>query len=654
MREIPYNYEKILEIRAFEEALLKLFEENLISGTIHTCIGQEATAVAAMKYVGTRDHIFSNHRCHGHYLAYGGPPRALLAEIMSKESGLCQGKGGSQHIHYKNFFSNGIQGGIVPNAVGVAFADKLAATGGRAIVFLGDGTLGEGIVYEAFNIAAVYALPVLFIVEDNQYAMSTKKSDMFSGDIRERITGFGIPAYEIESTDVNDLEKFFSKVFKKLSQRKSPICAIVHNYRLGPHSKGDDFRDKNEILEHRKNDPIVYIKNEFGEDFCNSLLTQKKKEFRELAMQIANEDELNDDIGCIWENETKGEGDFSALGFFHDYHVGRIKEAFADALAHYKNLVMIGEDIKDPYGGAFRGTKGLSTAFPQQVFNMPISEACMVGMAVGMSLNHLIPIVEIMFGDFVTLAFDQILNHASKYEWIYGNGVTLPLVIRFPSGAGRGYGATHSQSVEKFLVGIPGIRTIALAFCFDPYVIYRELFRSVCHPTIVVENKQLYSRTSALISNNEYDGFEVKEIKSHDFPSVRFTADSSDKADFYAITYGGMSECVIEAAKELMIIEEIQVDVIVISQLSPLPILDLQEFIPADGCVLTIEEGTKTAGIGAEVIASCIEKGIGNQFFRIAAKDTPIPCGKRLEKLVIPDAERIVEQIRGFYYENRN
>ena len=141
-------YDMAVKIRAFERTALELFAQDKLSGTTHTYIGQEATAAAAMSFVGERDVVFSNHRCHGHYLAYGGDERALLAEIMSKESGLCGGRGGSQHIHYKNFYTNGIQGGILPNALGVAFAKKLDQKKDRTVVFLGDGTLGQGVVYE--------------------------------------------------------------------------------------------------------------------------------------------------------------------------------------------------------------------------------------------------------------------------------------------------------------------------------------------------------------------------------------------------------------------------------------------------------------------------------------------------------------------------
>ena len=234
----PNMYETVIKIRAFEEHVLDMFEKNLLSGTTHTYIGEEATAVAIMQFIRDNDTVFSNHRCHGHYLAYGGSEKELLAELMSKESGICHGKGGSQHLHYKNFYTNGIQGGIVPNALGVAFSDKLKGNDNRTIVFLGDGTLGQGVVYEAFNLAAILDAPMVFVVEDNGYAMSTKCSDVIYGDISERIQAFGIKTYDITSTDTDELYAFLKVCLiiyqekKSLWRRLFTIIDLLHIQRV--------------------------------------------------------------------------------------------------------------------------------------------------------------------------------------------------------------------------------------------------------------------------------------------------------------------------------------------------------------------------------------------------------------------------------------
>lgn len=635
-------YDKVIKIRAFEETILNLFSQNRLSGTTHTYIGEEATAVALMSYVGENDVVFSNHRCHGHYIAYGGPAEKLLAEIMSKESGLCQGRGGSQHIRYKNFYTNGIQGGIVPNALGVAFSKKIDNKQDNTIVFIGDGTLGQGVVYESVNIAVANDIPILFVVEDNQYAMSTKRADVISGDICKRFQGFDIKTYEVSSTDVDELGAFFKDVFEYLNEERKPVCAIVHNYRLGAHSKGDDTRDQQEIEANKINDPIFLLEKKIGKEAVSLCYEKYKDTFAKLADEI----ELDNYITI-----TEPEPIFKATNesFLHDGNlrcVELLQSAFDEQLKKNSNTIVYGEDICDPYGGAFKVTKGLSTKYPGQVYNMPISEACMTGMAVGMAMDGKIPVVEMMFGDFVTLAFDQLLNHAAKYSWVYGENVKVPMIVRAPMGGKRGYGPTHSQSLEKYLVGIPLLRVLALSFVHNPATLYKSLFESIEGPTVVIENKKLYAERIANISEGRYRDFEVVEKNNYGFSTLMFSYDVENKADFDLITYGGMARECLEAAETLMMEDEIQVNVIVLSQLSPLPMKDLLELIDSNSNIVFAEEGSKCAGIGAEVFAQFAERGLGHKYARIASFDSPIPNGIVLENQVVPGKEIIVEQLR--------
>ena len=641
-------YEKVVQIRAFEELILDLFAQNKLSGTTHTYIGEEATAAAVMKYVSDHDTVFSNHRCHGHYLAYGGPARSLLAEIMSRESGLCGGRGGSQHIHYKNFFTNGVQGGIVPNAVGVAFASKLKNDKSNTVVFIGDGTLGQGVVYEAMNIASVYSIPVVFVIEDNQYAMSTKRADAIAGNIRDRISGFNIETVEIESTDVDELDAFFKTVFDRINLERKPICAIVHNYRLGAHSKGDDTRDPEEIEAHRRNDPVALIEKKIGKDEVERIYRDYKKQLESFVSELDNEPVSR--VEGYANTSIKPTASF--LPKAEKRYVEGIREAFLHQLSENDRTVIMGEDLRDPYGGPFKATKGLSALYDKQIINMPISEACMVGLAVGMSMSGMLPVVEMMFGDFITLGFDQLLNHASKYAWVYGSEIKNPMIVRVPSGAKRGYGPTHSQSLEKFLIGIPCIKVFALSPILDPETAYRTVFQGISEPVVIIENKKLYGQKTWKAENGRYGDFTVTEYQSCGFPTVKLSIDPDSRPDYYAITYGGMLEDTLSAATRLMMEEEIQVDVISLGQLSPLPIQDLMAcgLDGGDASVIAIEEGTKTGGIGAEIIAQCCENHLGSRFFRIAAPDIPIPNGIALEKQIIPDAESIVKRIKDIHH----
>lgn len=643
--DIKNDYRIVIKIRAFEELILDLFGRNKLSGTTHTYIGEEATAAAFMNYIKEEDTVFSNHRCHGHYLAYGGPAKLLLAEIMSKESGLCQGRGGSQHIHFKNFYTNGIQGGIVPNAVGVALANKYQGKQANTAVFLGDGTLGQGVVYEAFNIASVYSAPVVFIIEDNQYAMSTKRTDVIAGEIKNRIEGFDIKSFEIESTDVDQLNQFFRDVFSYIDRTRKPVCAIVHNYRLGAHSKGDDTRNPAEVAEHQQFDPVTLVYQKIGKKNGERIYQEFRGELDRYVEELDKEKSIV--LTPPTQTAYNGIGN-SFLPTEEKRYVEGIRTAFENQLKLHPKIVIMGEDVREPYGGPFKATKGLSLKFDKQIINMPISEACMVGVAVGMSMNNMWPVVEMMFGDFITLGFDQLLNHASKYAWIYGDNVKNPLMIRVPSGAKRGYGPTHSQSLEKYLIGIPCIKVLALSPIIDPPKIYEAVFESINEPIIIIENKKLYGQKTWKVEKNKYKDFIVKEINNYGFPTVILSLDPDNKPDYYAVTYGGMAEDSLNAAIELMMKEEIQIDIVVLTQLSPLPIEDLKDCILSDVPVITIEEGTKTGGIGAEVIAQCAEYKIGSKYYRIATPDMPIPNGIMLECQIIPGQERIVNEIKGY------
>ncbi|MBS1912140.1 MAG: thiamine pyrophosphate-dependent dehydrogenase E1 component subunit alpha [Bacteroidetes bacterium] len=245
-------------IRETEERILELFSQGKLRGTTHTCIGQEANAAGIIGHLGSNDIIFSNHRCHGHYLAYTRDVDGLIAELMGKRTGVCGGLSGSQHLCSGNFYSNGVQGGIVPNAVGMAFAERLKGSGSIATVFLGDGTLGEGVVYESMNIASLWRAPVLFVVEHNGYAQSTPAHLQIAGSVAARPLAFGIDTMEIESTDVEVISAAAGAAVGAVRGEMRPACLIVNTYRFSPHSKGDDHRDPAEIEERRRRDPLLY------------------------------------------------------------------------------------------------------------------------------------------------------------------------------------------------------------------------------------------------------------------------------------------------------------------------------------------------------------------------------------------------------------
>ena len=257
---MPENYalfRTMLLIRRFEERLLAEFSTGKLAGTTHTYIGQEADAAGIFSVTDPGDVVFSSHRCHGHFLAYGGDPYRLAAELMGKVTGLVSGRGGSQHIHWRNFFSNGIQGGILPVATGMALAEKVNKTDKIALAFLGDGTLGEGALYESLNIASLWSLPILFVVENNRYAQTTPIELAVAGTITGRFSAFGITTLERDTSDVLEIQAAALEAVGSVRRNGRPVGLILHTYRFFAHSKGDDVRDPAEIARAREKDPLL-------------------------------------------------------------------------------------------------------------------------------------------------------------------------------------------------------------------------------------------------------------------------------------------------------------------------------------------------------------------------------------------------------------
>ncbi|MFH0909126.1 MAG: thiamine pyrophosphate-dependent dehydrogenase E1 component subunit alpha [bacterium] len=246
-------------IRRFEERILELFSKGELFGTTHACVGQEAIGVALVESLTLGDIIISNHRCHGHYLARTGDVRGLMAELMGKKEGVCGGRGGSQHLCRENFYTNGVQGNMSPVAVGMAFAEKRKKTGAVTVLFVGDGTFGEGVLYEALNMASLWNVPLLLVVENNRIAQSTLIAKGIAGSFVGRARGFDIEASEIESNDVEELVGVLKKALEHVRDGGRPFVQVINTFRLCGHSKGDDFRDPAEIERGRSRDPLKIL-----------------------------------------------------------------------------------------------------------------------------------------------------------------------------------------------------------------------------------------------------------------------------------------------------------------------------------------------------------------------------------------------------------
>ncbi|MCX6210281.1 MAG: thiamine pyrophosphate-dependent enzyme, partial [Bacteroidetes bacterium] len=506
-------FKKAIYVRAFETLLLKLFSEGKLNGTVHTCVGQEITPAILSQYITDNDTYFSNHRGHGHYLLKTNDYRGLLAEVMGKITGCSKGYGGSQHLYNKGFYSNGIQGGFAPVAVGFALASKLKNADAKniSVIFIGDGTLGEGTLYEAINLAAIYKAPILFVLENNKYAQSTSFKQILKGSLQSRIEGFGVDYYNASIYDLQHLDSTFKKAVEN-TRNCSPTFIEVECYRLNSHSKGDDNRNTDEIEHYKSIDPInVFERN--NETEYNKLNTEANS-FLDLLQLYVEKDETfikSTSVKLIKDQAVN----YSALNK-NNPNV-RVNESIYSSFKHNlekdKSIVLFGEDIENnnqfnpkQYGGAFKVTKDLSNLFPSNIYNSPISEAGITGIGIGIALGGMKSLIEIMFGDFTTLVVDQILQQASKIQCMYGVKLDLPFVLRTPMGGKRGYGPTHSQSVERLFFSIPHINVIALNKRVEPKAVYNNILQYSNDATIVIENKLDYVRY-----------IDEKHLETHDY-----------------------------------------------------------------------------------------------------------------------------------------
>ncbi|MBI4730765.1 MAG: alpha-ketoacid dehydrogenase subunit beta [Chloroflexi bacterium] len=316
-----------------------------------------------------------------------------------------------------------------------------------------------------------------------------------------------------------------------------------------------------------------------------------------------------------------------------------LNHALDHAMDTDSRVYLLGEDILDPYGGAFKVTRGLSTKFPERVLTTPISEAGIVGVANGMALRGLRPVAEIMFGDFVTLSADQLVNHAAKFRWMYNDNVRLPLVVRTPMGGRRGYGPTHSQSLEKLFLGVPGLKVVAPNALGNPGDL---LLAAIAEedPVLFVEHKLLYTRPLLEPGQGELADYEIQEFSE---PYTSYVLRIPNYAPCLTIaTYGYNFELARAAALDLMMEHEAFCELVLFSQLSPFGLQPLAASLRRTGNLLTVEEGTLSLGWGAEVAARCVEAVEGLRVRRVAARDLPVANAKSLEDAILPSVQDIV------------
>ncbi len=642
-------YKEISEaimIRMVEEKLLELFKEGKINGTVHTCVGQEFTGIAVSKFLNEKDYVISNHRGHGHYISRTKDIEGLIFEIMGKKAGCSGGIGGSQHLFNKNYLSNGVQGGMAPVATGIAFANKTNNDNSISVIYIGDGTLGQGILYESFNIASLWGTPVLFVLENNKIAQTTSFLQNFSGDIEDRAKGFGLDYFETETSNLEDLFYTVEKAVINTRECRSTLIQI-NTTRLNSHSKGDDNRSMEYIQEINNKDIINKFSINHPEEF-KKIQKEANDKISKIIERAISEDNLNCDFNSKVE-KNKSEIQFNELDTFSNKrHNELIYIAFKENMSVNEKIILLGEDIESAnkfnpgeYGGAFKVTKDLSLLFPSRVKNTPISESAIVGISNGLALKGYRPIVEIMFGDFLTLTLDQILQHTSKFYRMYNKSVKCPIVIRTPMGGYRGYGPTHSQSIEKYFLGIQDFHVVVLNHLIDPKIIYDKILCQDTFPFLVIENKILYTTIQSKV---EIFGYKF-EYSNEEFPTVRITP-KERKPDLTILCYGGMLLEVQNILHELFFEEEILCEVLSPTKLFPFDSKSLSNSVNYTKKILIIEEGSSFASFGSEVICEILKETKTSFNIRRISNNGIIPSSMDAEKATLPNKNKIIESIK--------
>ena len=644
-------YTTMKRIRRFDENTHELFDAGVVKGTAHSYVGQEAVAAAVGANLRPDDYMASNHRGHGHCIAKGANMERMMAELMGRETGYCRGLGGSMHIADMNLNilgANGIVGAAMPLSTGAALAAKLRGSDQVVVNFFGDGGSNQGVFHEAMNLASVWKLPVIFICENNQYALSTSYRNTTSVEqVARRAAGYDVPGITIDGNDAVEVYVTVREAVERARAGEGPTMIEAMTYRWGQHSMRANIRDPRPKEEYddwvKRRDPVKRIEKE--------IRTQKAatpKRMKEIAAEV--EDEVT---AAIEYGKQGGEPSvdmmMSAVYAPHaDYDepgpVGTrelsmpeaLNEAMRQEMGRDETVFLMGEDV-GATGGIFQVSKGLMDEFGEdRVRDTPISEATFVGCGVGAAIAGMRPIVEIQIFDFVALTMDMLVNQASKFRFMLGGNPNVPLVVRGPQGGGIRMAAQHSQSLEAWFTHVPGLVVVGPSTPYDAKGLLVAAIRDD-NPVIFLETKLLYVEGGS--SPVPEDLYAIPLGKA----DVK-----REGTDVTIVATMAMVPRAMSAARVLER-EGISVEVVDPRTLKPLDEETILESVKKTNRLLIVHEAWTTGGFGAEVAAMVVDKGfdwLDAPIQRLGALDAPMPYNDELERATIPSQERIVEAAR--------
>ncbi len=642
-------YKRLLFPRVVEEKMLILLRQGTI-GKWFSGIGQEAIAVGSTMAMEPDEYILPMHRNLGVFTTRDVPFARLMAQWQGKPSGFTKGRDRSFHFGTQQYKIIGMISHLGPQmglATGIALADVLAGRKKATLVYTGEGGTSEGDFHEALNIASVWNLPVIFLIENNGYGLSTPTNEQYKCKrLVDRAVGYGIEGRRIDGNNVLEVYDTVSTIAKEIRKNPKPVLLECMTFRMRGHEEasGTKYVPQELFNEWQDKDPIgtygKYLKGEevlrpewtpfLRGEFLKQIDADVARVLREKDVYVNVNEELND----VYKPHRT-----PAFAVQPTSVVKRYLDAITDgmrlSMRKHEKLVLMGQDIAE-YGGVFKATEGFVEEFGKaRVRNTPICESGIVGTAMGLSLNGYKAIVEMQFADFVSAGFNQVVNNLAKtyYRW----GQNVDVVIRMPTGAGTGAGPFHSQSNEAWFTKTPGLKIVYPAFPSDAKGLLMAAVDDP-NPVLYFEHKYLYRNLTGEVPDGDVyiEIGKARVVKEGTWASI--------------ITYGLGVHWALEYLSSH---PQYAIEIIDLRSLQPWDKEAVEKSVKKTGRALVLHEDTLTNGFGAEIAAHIAEHCFVNleaPVMRCASLDTPIPMNKGLEDQFLAKArlEEMMEKLLGF------
>ncbi|MGE0560853.1 MAG: thiamine pyrophosphate-dependent enzyme [Flavobacteriales bacterium] len=634
--ELLTLYKALIKPRLIEEKMLVLLRQGRISKWF-SGIGQEAVSVGATLALNNDEYILPMHRNLGVFTSRNIPLHRLFAQFQGKMSGFTKGRDRSFHFGTQEYNIVGMISHLGPQlgvADGIALGDLINNRNKATLVFSGDGGASEGDFHEAVNTAAVWQLPVIFVIENNGYGLSTPSSEQFRcKNFIDKGIGYGMETELIEGNDILDVYHKISQIAESIRKKPRPVLVECLTFRMRGHEEasGTKYVPQELMEEWQKKDPTVNFENflleekVLDEKLIEAIKSEIKAEineeldkaYAEEPIVSSVEKELNDVYAPFNFRETKPASDKKTEKRFID----AVSDAMRQSMEKYPELILMGQDIAE-YGGAFKVTDGFVAKFgKERVRNTPLCEAAIVGAGLGLSINGQKAMVEMQFADFVSEAMTQICNNLAKthYRW----GQNADVVVRMPTGGGTAAGPFHSQSNESWFTQVPGLKIVYPAFPYDAKGLLNTAFEDP-NPVIYFEHKAMYRSLTQEIPDDYY---------TIPFGQAQLIKEGNDVT---VVTYGMGVHWALETLKNN---PEISADLIDLRTLVPLDTETIYSSVKKTGRVIILHEATMFNGIGGEISAliteNCFEY-LDAPVKRVASIETPVPFIHQLENNFLP------------------